>query len=68
MVPGGVVLAGFAAFAPDASPHQAVIVATAAQAVGGVIGSIARDFEHSNGVSMSFWQKVIVMFFSRLFP
>ena len=56
-----------AVFAPDLDATAAVAITGIANAVVMAIGSVARDYEHNNGVSMKPWVKLIVKFFSSLF-
>ena len=56
-----------AVFAPDLDATTAVAITGVANAVVLAIGSVARDYEHANGVSMKPWMKLLVKFFSSLF-
>ena len=56
-----------AAFAPEIEATTAVAITGIANAVVLAVGSVARDYEHNNGVKMKPWQRMLVKFFSSLF-
>jgi hypothetical protein len=56
-----------AAFAPEIAATTAVAITGVANALVLAVGSVARDYEHNNGVSLKPWQRILVKFFSSLF-
>ena len=56
-----------AAFAPDIEATTAVAITGVLNAVVLAIGSVARDYEHNNGMPLKRWQRLLVKLFSSLF-